>query len=90
MHNWSADAKKVLIKKLTDYFQKRDDVAMAFLFGSQAGNRSHAGSDWDIAVYFKPEKGAVEYEEYGREYPNEDKMWGELMDIIRSDRSFGA
>ena len=74
-----------IIQKLKEYFKKHDDVAMAFLFGSKAGNRSHAGSDWDIAVYFKPEKSAVEYEEDGREYPEEDRVWGDLIDILKTD-----
>ena len=73
------------IKKLTEYFKRRDDVVMAFLFGSQAAKRSHSGSDWDIAVYFKPQKSAVEYEEYGREYPEEDRVWGDLIDILKTD-----
>jgi len=73
------------IKKLTEYFKRRDDVVMAFLFGSQVAKRSHSGSDWDIAVYFKPQKSAVEYEEYGREYPEEDRVWGDLIDILKTD-----
>jgi len=73
------------IKKLKEYFKKRADVVMAFLFGSQANKRAHSGSDWDIAVYFKPKESAVEYEEYDREYPEEDKIWGDLIDILKTD-----
>ena len=74
-----------VIKKLKEYFKKRDDIVMAFLFGSQANKRAHSGSDWDIAVYFKPKESAVEYEEYDREYPEEDKIWGDLIDILKTD-----
>ena len=59
------------IKQLKTYFENRDDIVMAFLFGSQAKGRAHQGSDWDIAVYFKPKVVSVEWEEQGREYLEE-------------------
>jgi len=74
-----------VIKKLKEYFKKRDDIVMAFLFGSQANKRAHSGSDWDIAVYFKPEVEKVEWEEQGREYPEEDKVWNDCIDILKTD-----
>lgn len=73
------------IKKLQDYFKKRDDIVMAFLFGSHAAKRAHSGSDWDIAVYFRPEVERVEWEEQGREYPEEDRVWSDCMDILKTD-----
>lgn len=73
------------IQKLTAYFDARADVAMAFLFGSQAENRAHTGSDWDIAVYFTPETELVEWEEQNREYPEENRVWGACMDILKTD-----
>ena len=51
------------IQKLKDYFAERDDVVMAFLFGSRAKEAAHAHSDWDIAVYFKTGGKAVLWEE---------------------------
>ena len=42
------------IQKLKAYFEKRDDVVMAFLFGSRAEGRAQIDSDWDIGVYFAP------------------------------------
>jgi len=42
------------IKALKDYFARRNDVSMAFVFGSRAKNSAVKISDWDIAVYFKP------------------------------------
>lgn len=71
--------------KLRDYFAKRDDVVMAFVFGSQAAGRAHGGSDWDIAVYFKPVVERVEWEEQGREYLEEDKVWNDCVDILETD-----
>lgn len=73
------------IAKLKKYFEKREDVVMAFLFGSQAKERAHSGSDWDIAVYFKPEVEKVEWEEHGREYPEEDRVWSDCADILKTD-----
>lgn len=75
----------IKIQKLKDYFEKRDDVVMAFLFGSQAEERAHQESDWDIAVYFKPEMARVEWEELGREYPEEDHVWSSCADIVETE-----
>lgn len=77
---------KALVKqKLKDYFEKREDVVMAFLFGSQVSKRAHSGSDWDIAVYFKPEVERVEWEEQRREYPEENRVWADCTDILKTD-----
>lgn len=89
---------KQKIKKLKTYFEKREDIEMAFLFGSRAGkNRVGEHSDWDIAVYFTPEKkeplnpanarlhGIIEWEEQDRQYPAEDRVWGDVMKILNTD-----
>ena len=47
------------IKKLKTYFKNRDDVLMAFLFGSRAKGISAKRSDWDIGVYLKPKYGFI-------------------------------
>ena len=74
-----------ITQKLKDYFKKRDDVVMAFLFGSRAGGSTRAISDWDIAVYFTPEKEYIEWEERGREYQQEDRVWSDCMEILQTD-----
>lgn len=81
----SVDSPEGKIKKLKEYFKKRDDVMMAFLFGSQAQKRAHGGSDWDIAVYFKSEVEKVEWEEQGRDYLAENQVWSDCMDILKTD-----
>lgn len=73
------------IEKLKRYFTNRDDVVMAFVFGSQAEGRSHAGSDWDVAVYFTPTTGAVEWEEHDRDYPEEDRVWSDISRLLETD-----
>lgn len=42
------------IKKLKNYFEKREDVSMAFLFGSYAKGTATKRSDADVGVYFDP------------------------------------
>ncbi len=49
---------------------------MAFLFGSYAKGRQISESDLDVAVYFRPESGELEWEtnlDYG-----EDSLWLDL------------
>lgn len=77
------DEREQKIEKLKEYFAKRDDVVMAFLFGSQASGRVHTESDWDIAVYFKPEVVPIEYQEQRREYPEEEKVWNDCTHILQ-------
>ncbi len=81
------DAREIKIERLKEYFQNRDDVVMAFLFGSQTegSGRTHAHSDWDIGVYFKPSVKALEWEESGRDYPAENAVWRDCADILQTD-----
>jgi uncharacterized protein len=72
------------IQKLKDYFEKRDDVVMAFLFGSQAQDRAHSASDWDIAVYFRPKGKEIEWE-IEQEYQQERSIWSECSDMLDTD-----
>jgi len=72
------------IKALKDYFARRNDVSMAFVFGSRAKNSAVKISDWDIAVYFKPLSNIVERES-NRDYPEENNVWGDLIKILETD-----
>ena len=76
---------KEKIRTLRDYFQRRDDIVMAFVFGSRASGRAHAGSDWDIAVYITPEKGELEQEKQERSYPQEKDMRADCMTLLKTD-----
>ena len=77
----NTDEKEKLLK---DYFAEREDVLMAFVFGSRAQERSGNISDWDIAVYFKPLSRTIEWEQ-DRNYPQESKIWGDLCGILKTD-----
>lgn len=59
---------------LKEFFKNKENIVMAFLFGSVAKGKATKESDIDIAVYLK------EYEEkfvYG--------LWNELEDLLKRD-----
>lgn len=68
-----------LVANLKNYFEKRNDIVMAFLFGSYAKGRGHKESDVDIAVYFRPRSGVeVESKSY---YNHESEVWSDVEKI---------
>ncbi|MGI1691783.1 type VII toxin-antitoxin system MntA family adenylyltransferase antitoxin [Thermoanaerobacter uzonensis] len=59
---------------LKEFFKNKENIVMAFLFGSVAKGKATKESDIDIAVYLK------EYDEkfvYG--------LWNELEDLLKRD-----
>ena len=72
------------IKLLKKYFEQEPSVLLAFLFGSQVQGFHHAGSDWDIGVYFKPSEGRLEWEE-AKFYSEEAKIWREIEKIVKKE-----
>jgi predicted nucleotidyltransferase len=75
----------IAINNLKEYFEKNEDVVMAFIFGSRAKENIRLSSDWDIAVYFTPQKGYIEWEEQDREYLTEDRLWSDCVEILKTD-----
>lgn len=75
------------IKKLKEYFEKRNDVSMSFLFGSQAKNKGflHENSDWDIAVYFRSKSGRTEWDR-DADYPQRSEVLSDLSKILETDK----
>lgn len=69
------------LAELKDYFANRDDVLMAFAFGSCVKEQATTESDFDIAVYFKPEGHEIEWEEE-KEYEMEDEIWSDVEKIV--------
>lgn len=49
----SGGEREAIIAALKDFFSRRDDVSLAFLFGSQAKGIAVKRSDVDVAVYFR-------------------------------------
>lgn len=74
-----------MIEDLKSYFSKRQDVAFAFLFGSQAEGWATSLSDVDIAVYFHPRRRRpIEYEEPVF-YEKEGEIWGDLERLLKKE-----
>jgi uncharacterized protein YutE (UPF0331/DUF86 family)/predicted nucleotidyltransferase len=76
--------KEEKIEKLKEYFEKRDDVVLAYIFGSQAKGTERRISDWDLGVYFHPKGRELELEE-GFDYPQVTEIWREIERIVKSD-----
>lgn len=74
-----------IVKKLEKYFKNREDVAFAFLFGSQAKGIAGKSSDWDIAVYFKPKARELEWENQENDYPQTDQVWSDVGQIVKKE-----
>lgn len=73
------------IEALKNYFNKRNDVAFAFLYGSQAKEKGTKLSDVDIAVYFYPKnRHPIEFEEEIY-YENEHEIWFELEQFLKRE-----
>jgi predicted nucleotidyltransferase len=73
------------VEKLKGYFDKREEVAFAFLFGSQADGLATALSDIDVAVYFYPRiRRPIEFEEpiY---YEKENEIWADLETLLKKE-----
>ncbi len=66
---------------LKDYFVKRSDVSMAFVFGSYARGLEISESDFDLAVYFNPKGKVLEWEET-ISFKDEDKIWSDIEKIV--------
>ena len=69
------------MEKLKKYFAGRDDVPMAFLFGSQAKSLARSESDIDIAIYLKTQSDEMDFESDSR-FENEDKIWLDLEKLL--------
>lgn len=78
---------KEKIELLKDYFSRRLDISMAFVFGSYAKEQQISESDFDIAVYFVPEGRAIEWEEE-KYYPGEDEIWADVEKIVGINTDF--
>ncbi len=65
------------------YFEKREDVLLAFIFGSRAKGLSRPSSDWDIAVYCVPRQwGELETRQ---SYPGESEIRADVERMISTD-----
>jgi hypothetical protein len=72
--------KERLRLELREYFEKKEEVLMAFLFGSWAKNQEGLESDLDVGVYFRPKTETLEWQSDSY-YESEKKIWMELEQI---------
>ena len=70
---------------LKEYFDKRDDVLMVFLFGSHAQGMVHRESDVDIAIYLRPKGHSLECEEFDAKYDAEDEIWLDMERLLKTN-----
>jgi len=73
-----------ILQALKTYFEGRDDIAFAFLFGSAARGKVRHEGDVDVAVYFKPEKD-VEWEAFGKTYKGENRIALDLERLVEKE-----
>lgn len=72
------------LKRIKDYLFKRQEICMAFVFGSEASRSAGSESDLDIAVYFRPTRGEIEWESQ-TQYPEEDRIWLDIEKLAGKD-----
>lgn len=73
-----------MLELLRNYFEKRKDIAFAFLFGSAARGKVRREGDVDIAVYFWPEKG-IEWEAFEKTYKGENSIGLDLERLLKKE-----
>ncbi len=73
------------VEAIRNYFTNRDDVAFAFLYGSQAKGNATQLSDVDVAVYFYPERRhPIEFEEEVF-YKGEEEILSDMEKATRKE-----
>lgn len=74
------------IVMLKEYFEKNQNILMAFIFGSYAKGDQNPESDIDVVVYFTPTGKKIEWEE-DKTYDNENIIWNDIEKItgIKTD-----
>jgi uncharacterized protein len=71
------------LEALKDYFNAREDVLFALLFGSAVRGAIREEGDVDIAVYFKPER-EMEWE-VNRRYGAEDRIGLDMERLLHKE-----
>lgn len=70
------------IRLLKDYFLKREDVLLAFVFGSFAKGQQMLESDFDVGVYFDPKKLPKKDSE---RFDLEGEIWSDVSKIVEEE-----
>ena len=75
---------RTLLESLKNYFERRDDISFAFLFGSAARGTVRREGDVDIAVYFAPDNG-LEWEAFNKTYEGENRIALDLERLLKKE-----
>ena len=75
---------KEMMEILQRYFEGRDDIVFAFLFGSGVKSKVRKEGDIDIAVYFRPEKD-LEWEVLNKRYKGESRVALDLERLLKKE-----
>lgn len=73
-----------LLNILKSYFEKRKDVAFAFLFGSAIKGKVRKEGDVDVGIYFWPEND-IEWEVFDKVYPGEARIGLDLERLLKKE-----
>ncbi|MFH1563829.1 MAG: nucleotidyltransferase domain-containing protein [Nitrospirota bacterium] len=73
-----------MVDILKSYFEGRNDIAFAFLFGSAARGKVRKEGDVDVGVYFWTGNG-LEWEAFGKVYPGEAKIGLDLERLLKKE-----
>jgi predicted nucleotidyltransferase len=73
-----------MLRALKEYFERSDDIAFAFLFGSASKGRVRKEGDIDVAVYFKPEED-LEWEVFGKTFKAENRIGLDITRLLGKD-----
>ena len=72
------------LQLLTNYFEVRNEITFAFLFGSVARGKVRKDGDVDIAIYFWPEED-IEWEAFNKIYKGENSMARDLEKLLKKE-----
>lgn len=79
-----SDIAETRLRTLKKYFERREDIAFTFRFGSGSKGRVRKEGDVDLAVYFWPEKG-IEWENVKRRYEGKNRIAIDLEKLVKKE-----
>jgi predicted nucleotidyltransferase len=72
------------LQLLTNYFEVRNEITFAFLFGSVARGKVRKDGDVDIAIYFWLEED-IEWEAFNKIYKEENSIARDLEKLLKKE-----
>jgi predicted nucleotidyltransferase len=72
------------LRRLRDYFEVRNEITFAFLFGSVVKGKVRKDGDVDIAIYFCPEED-IEWEAFNKIYKEESRIARDLEKLLKKE-----